>query len=66
MFKTYFERLVLLGVIEIENDPECGSPSFAQPRPKKRVNFLSEFINLNKQLKLKQYTMQNINEILLK
>ena len=33
---------------------------------KNQVRFLSEFINVNKQLKHKQYKMQNINEMLLK
>ena len=33
MFKKEAERIVLLGVLEIANDPEWGAPSFAQPKP---------------------------------
>ena len=59
-------RIVLLGVIEVENDSEWGAPSFAQPKPKSnRVNFLSDFRNQNKQLKWKPYPMTKINEMLL-
>ena len=43
MFKREFERLVLLGVPEVENDSEWGDPSFAQPQPKpNQVRFLSD------------------------
>ena len=34
MFKNEVERLVLLGFLEVANDSEWGSPSFAQPKPK--------------------------------
>ena len=61
------ERLVLLRFIERENTLEWGSPYFTQSRPKtNRVSFLSEFRNLNKQLKHQPYTMPKINEMLLK
>ena len=44
-----------------------GSSSFAQPKPKlNQVRFLSDFINLNKQLKQKPYHVPKINEMLLK
>ena len=66
MFKNQFERLALLGVIELENYSEWGARSFAEPKPKSnQVRFLSEFRNLNKQLKQKPYPMPKINEILL-
>ena len=59
-------HLVLLGVFELENDSEWRASYFAQPKPKSnRVCFLSEFSNLNKQLKQKPYPMPNINEMLL-
>ena len=46
---------------------EWGDPSFAQPKPKSnQVRFISDFRNLNKQLKHKPYPMPNINEMLLK
>ena len=62
MFKKEVERLILLGVIEIANDSEWGGPSFAQPKNKSNlVLFLSDFINLNKQLKQKPYPVPKIN-----
>ena len=67
MLKKEVERLVLLGVLDAANDSEWGSPSFAQPKPKSnRVCLLSDFININKQLKRKPYPMQSINAMLLK
>ena len=54
MFKNEVEHLVLLGVLEVANDSECGAPSFAQSKPKSNlVSFLSIFRNLNKKLKQK-------------
>ena len=67
MFKKEVERLVLLLFIEVENDLEWGAPYFSRPKPKSnRVHFLSDFINLNKQLNQKPYPMLNINEMLLR
>ena len=67
MFKKKVECLLLLGFLRVENDSEWGSPSFSQPKPKSNlVSFLSDFINLNKQLKRKPYPMPKINENLLK
>ena len=66
-FKKDVENLVVLGVLEIANYWEWVAPSFAKTKPKwNQVHFLSEFRNLNKQLKQKQYTMPKINEMLLK
>ena len=67
MFKKQVKRLVLLGVLEVINDPEWGAPSFEQPKPKSnQVLFLSNFRNLNNQLKQKLYPIPNTNEMLLK
>ena len=67
MFKNEVGRLFLLGVLKVSNYSEWGAPSFAQPKPKsKQVNFLSDFMNLNKKLKRKTYPMPKINEMLLK
>ena len=61
------ERLVLLGVPEGSNESSWGAQYFAQYKPKtNRLGFLSEFINLNKQLKLKPYPMPYINKIVFK
>ena len=57
--------LVLLGVLEVVNDSEWGSPSFTQPTHKSNwVRFISDFRNLNKQVK--QKPMPKANEILFK
>ena len=67
MFKKEVDRLVLLGVSEVSNDSERGAPSFAQVKPKSnRVLLISDFRNLNKQLKRKLYPIPKINEMLLK
>ena len=67
MFKKEVECLVLIGVIEVANDSEWGSPYFAHHKPKSnRVRFLSDFRNLNEQLKQKPHPMPKTNEILLK
>ena len=56
MVKKEAERLVLLGVLEVANYSEWGFPPFAQPKPKSyRLRFLSDFRNLNKELKRKPY-----------
>ena len=62
MFKKEVEFLVLLVVLENSNDSEWGNPLFAQPKHKTNLAyFLSEFRNLNKQLKHKLYPMPKIN-----
>ena len=67
IFKKEVERLVLLGIIEVSNDSEWGYPSFAQPKHESnQVRFLSEFRNLNKQLKQKPHPVPKINEMLFK
>ena len=56
MFKKEVEHLVLLGVLKVSNDSEWGDPHFTQPKPKSNlVCFLSEFRNLNVQLKQKPH-----------
>ena len=67
MFKKEVEGLVLLGFLEVANDLELGAPPFAQPKHKSdRLRFLSEFRNLNKELKKKPHPMSKMNEMLLK
>ena len=66
MFRKEVEILVNLGVLEEANDSKWGAPSFAKPKEKRnRVRFLSDFRNLNSQLKRKPYTMPKIHEMLL-
>ena len=67
MFRKETERLVILGVLEEANEFERGAPSFSQPKAKtNRVRFLSDFRNLNRQLKYKPYPMPKLREMLLK
>ena len=67
IFKKEVERLFLLVFLEVENDSEWGALSFAQPKLKSnQVSSLSDFRNLNKQLKRKPYPMPKNNEMLLK
>ena len=67
MFKKESKRLVILGMLEEVNDSEWGAPSFYQHKTKSNhVKFLSDFWNLNRQLKRKLYPIPKIREILLK
>ena len=67
MFKKKVGHIVLSKFLEVANDAESGAPSFAQRKPKSNwVRFLSDFWNLNKQLKQKPYPMPKINEMVLK
>ena len=53
-------------LIKKENQSECGAPYLAHLKPKtNQVSFIIEFRSLNKQLKLKPYTMPNINKLFL-
>ena len=66
MFRKEVEILVNLGVLEKENNSEWGATYFAQPKAKtNRVRFISDFRDLNRQLKYKPYTMPKIGETLL-
>ena len=67
IFKKDVERLIQLGVLEVAHDSEWGAPSFAWHKSKSnQVRFLSDFRNMNKQLKRKPYPMPKINEMLFK
>ena len=60
------ERLVNLGVLDEGNYYEWVAPSFSLPKAKtNRFRFLSDFRNLNRQLKRKPYIMPKIREMLL-
>ena len=66
MFKKEVEGLVKLGAPEEANDSEWGATYSAQQKPKtNNVIFLSDFWNLNRQLKRKPYPMPKIREMLL-
>ena len=62
MFKKEEGRLVILWVIKEANDSEWGSPSFDQPKAKtNHARFLSDFRNLNRQLKHNPYPIPKIH-----
>ena len=64
MFRKEFKRLVNLVVLKEEEDSEWGAPSFAKPKPKtNHVRFLSDFWNLNRQLKRQPYPMPKIRDM---
>ena len=66
IFKKEVKRLVKLVVLEEKNEYRWGAPSFVQPKAKtSKVRSLSEFRNLNRQLKLKPYPITKINEMIL-
>ena len=53
-------------ILEEANDSERRAASFAEPKAKtNRIRFLSDFRNLNRQLKRKPYPKPKIREILL-
>ena len=63
MFNKQAESLVLLVFLKKKNDPEWESPPFTHPN---QVCFLSDFMNLNNQLKHEPYPIHKINGIILK
>ena len=66
MFRKEVNRLVLLGVLEEANDLEWGVPFFAQTKPKTNcIRLLSEFLKLNRQLKLIPFSMPKKIEIII-
>ena len=66
MLKKEVKILVRLGFPEEANNSEWGTFYFPQRKAKtNRVRFLSDFRNLNRQLKRKPYAMAKIREMLL-
>ena len=66
MFRKEVNRLVLLGLIVEANDSEWVATSFVHSNTKTaRIRLLSDFHNLNRQLKRKPYPMPKIREMLL-
>ena len=67
MFRKEAERLLSLGVLEEENESKWEALYFSQTKTKTNsVILLSDFRNLNMQLKLKPYPIPKIREMLLK
>ena len=52
MFRNELEIMVKIGVLKEANNSEWGAPSFPQPKKKtNKIRFLSDFWNLDRQLK---------------
>ena len=52
MLKKEVERLVILGLLDVQNDSDVGAPYFAKIKPKSnQLHLLSNFRNINKELK---------------
>ena len=59
--------LVCIGALEQETDSKWLVPLFVKTKQKTNiVQFISDFVNFNRQLKFKPYPMRKINETLLK
>ena len=66
IFRKEVNILVLLGLVVEANDSEWVATSFAQTNTKTdRIRLLSDFHNLNRQLKRKPYPVPKIREMLL-
>ena len=56
----------ILGVLDESNVSEWGLPYFDESKEKNKVQFISDFRNLNRRLKFNPYPMPKISEILMK
>ena len=66
MFKREGVSLIVLGVLEKENDPVWGAPYFSQSKAiTDIVRLLSDFRNLNRQMRCKPHQMSKIRKMLL-
>ena len=63
-FKKELLRLVELGVLEVVNESEWGSPTFIIPKKDGKVRFVSDFRVLNKKIKRKPYPLPRIADLL--
>ena len=64
LINKQIKQLDKIGVIERYNDSEWWELYFQQPKPKSgRVIFISKFINIKNQLKLKPYKIPKIQKV---
>ncbi len=62
--KKEIKRLCDLGVLEVIEESEWGSPSFIIPKKQGTVRFLTDFRELNKRILRKPYPLPKISETL--
>jgi len=60
------QRLVDIGVLRKVNRSEWAAPTFVIPKKDQTVRFISDFRELNKQIKRKPYPIPNIQDMLMK
>ncbi len=65
-FKTELDHLVRIGVLTSQQESECESPSFIIPKKDGRVCWISDFRQLYKVIRRKQYPLLIITDILRK
>ena len=63
-FKKELDRLVKLGVLEVVQNSEWGSPTFIIPKKNGMVRFISDFRRLNTKIKRKPYPLPRISDTL--
>ena len=64
--RTEVERLCKIGVLKKVNRSEWGAPTFIIPKKDQTVRFISDFRELNKQIKRKPFPIPKIQDLLLK
>ena len=60
------QRLVKIGVLRKINQSQWAAPTFIIPKKDGTVRFISDFRELNKQIKRKPYPIPNIQDMLMK
>jgi len=65
-FKHELDHLIHLGALDPQQEIEGASPSFIIPKKDGSVCWISDFRQLNKVIKRKQYPLPNITDILQK
>jgi hypothetical protein len=64
IFKMELNHLVRIGVLAPQQESEWASPSFITPKKDGRVRWVSNFHQLKKRIRCKQYPLPIITDIL--
>jgi hypothetical protein len=65
-FRREVERLIKIGVLKKVNRSEWAAPTFLIPKKDLTVRFISDFRELNRQIKRKPFPIPKIQDMLLK